>query len=102
MRNNSGQRGAYFGFGNGAGTVSLALENASVLSISGGNVTISGTASAATPTASTHLTTKAYVDAATAGSNLWTLNGSNISRNTGNVGIGTTSPSNALHVNGNI
>jgi hypothetical protein len=60
------------------------------------------------PTAAGHATTKSYVDSTIGGGSgstvgYWTMNGTNISNsNTGNVGIGTTSPTQKLDVAGNI
>ncbi|BFD24885.1 MAG: hypothetical protein JST_000194 [Candidatus Parcubacteria bacterium] len=59
-----------------------------------------------TPTAAGHATTKSYVDSTIGGGSgstvgYWTMNGTNISNsNTGNVGIGTTTPSEKLDVVG--
>ncbi|MDD4738289.1 MAG: hypothetical protein PHF54_03475, partial [Candidatus Pacebacteria bacterium] len=63
-----------------------------------------GTVSVATPTASNHATTKAYVDSMFSGSGPWTLSGSNVyvTNTSNNVGIGTTSPGNKLTVNGSM
>lgn len=41
VENNNG-RGAYFGWGDGSGTVNLTLDNASTLKINGGDIDISG------------------------------------------------------------
>jgi len=50
------------------------------------------------------LATKTYVNDALSGisGSNWTVSGSNIYRSSGNVGIGTTSPTQKLEVNGNI
>lgn len=42
VKNSLDVRGAYFGFGNGDTSVDLVLDNASLLNITGGNVTMSG------------------------------------------------------------
>ncbi|WP_408097916.1 tail fiber domain-containing protein [Peredibacter sp. HCB2-198] len=60
-----------------------------------GNNKITGLA---TPTTGTDAATKAYVDSVAGGSSQWTTNGSNIHFNTGNVGIGVTTPTAKLHV----
>jgi hypothetical protein len=53
----------------------------------------------ATPTAAAHATTKAYVDGK---ASQWTTNSTNIYFNTGNVGVGTTTPADKISVAGNI
>ncbi|MFH0712863.1 MAG: hypothetical protein V2A55_03385, partial [Candidatus Jorgensenbacteria bacterium] len=56
-----------------------------------------------TPTATSHATTKSYVDSISAGSSgVWLLSGSNLyaSSTAWNVGIGTTGPTAKLHVLG--
>lgn len=52
-----------------------------------------------TPTVTTDAATKAYVDAR---SSQWTTSSSNIYFNTGNVGVGTATPSEKISVTGNI
>ena len=42
------------------------------------------------------------VNCPTSSSSVWTISGSNIYYNTGNVGIGTSSPSSKLHVSGDV
>jgi len=71
--------------------------------LTGAAATFSGTVGVGTPTASTHATTKAYVDAAISGaSSKWTVSGSNtyLTTTTNNVGIGLTSPTSKLHILG--
>ena len=79
----------------GAGTYSILASNARI-----GNV--------ATPFAATDAANKSYVDSTISGGagstvGYWTMNGTNINNsNAGNVGIGTTTPTEKLEVNGNI
>jgi hypothetical protein len=51
------------------------------------------------PTAASDAATKSYVDSQISSEQLWALNGSDVSRATGNVGIGVTAPTAALHIN---
>ncbi|MCF7812805.1 tail fiber domain-containing protein [Candidatus Gracilibacteria bacterium] len=56
-----------------------------------------------TPTAAGHAATKSYVDSAASGGTLWAASGNNVyNTNSGNVGIGTTLPLEALHINGEV
>lgn len=54
-----------------------------------------------TPIATSDAVPKSYVDSQISSSSLWTLSGSNIYRTTGNIGIGTNTPTTKLHVSGN-
>jgi len=98
-----------------AGTSKMTLD-------SSGNVVFTGTVTGATPTATGHLTTKAYVDSAITAEDFWDRSGTTLSPNTAgdgvsftgdltvntdalfvdasakNVGIGTSSPSTTLHI----
>lgn len=71
-----------------------------------GSGRFSGTLTVATPTADAHAATKAYVDSSIAGGGgstvgYWTQSSTNIyNSNTGNVGIGTSSPGGKLEVHG--
>jgi hypothetical protein len=56
-----------------------------------------------TPTASSHATTKSYVDSLITGSTYWSENGDDVyNANSGNIGIGTTIPTSLLDVNGTL
>ena len=55
-----------------------------------------------TPTADSHATTRAYVDSAVSSAGEWTTTSTGIYYNSGNVGIGTASPSTALQVAGTV
>ena len=50
------------------------------------------------PVAGSDAANKQYVDSAVTGSNSWTASGSDVYRLTGNVGIGTATPSSLLHL----
>ena len=60
---NSGDRGAYFWYGNGGSRVEIDLDKASELYIKGGNLNVPGKIITSTPTSSNHVATKWYVDA---------------------------------------
>lgn len=75
VRNNSDQRWAYLGWGNGSNRVNLHIDAADTLNISGGNVGINtndpqarlhvnGRIIANSPIENNHVATKAYVDSA--------------------------------------
>lgn len=52
------------------------------------------------PSAPQEAATKDYVDSTIAGTGVWTLNGGNVYRSSGNVGIGVTAPTRPLEVSG--
>ena len=73
--------------------------------LTGTTAAFSGTVSVATPAASNHATTKAYVDGLVTGaSSKWTTSGTNtyLTTTTNSVGIGTTTPAYKLDVNGDL
>lgn len=86
------------------GLVGIGTNNPSaMLSVTGGGV-FTQPVTVATPLVDSHAATKGYVDSAVleggAGAGQWTISGSNIYYNVGNVGIGTSNPTTRFHVVG--
>ena len=77
------------------------LTSSSGLSWDGSNLSVGGTVSANQPSANSHLATKGYVDSKITedGSN-WNLDGDDVYRNSGRVGIGTNTLTDTLTVSG--
>ena len=85
---------------NTSGNVGIATTTPSYKLDVGGTSQFSQPVIVGTPTASTHATTKSYVDSMFTGSGQWTTNGGLVylTSTTQNVGIGTTAPGAKLQV----
>lgn len=72
---------------------------ATKLSLTGGTLSVGTISGVPDPTNDDDVANKNYVDDVIAASgSKWTLSSGNVHRTTGNVGIGTTSPQNKLHI----